>query len=258
MFNIDEIKENLKTSQIGKRIFLLDNIDSTNLESLRLINSSNAKFGDLIIAKTQSSGKGQQDNVWNSPEGGLYLSIITVSKISELSNLITFTAGIACTEAIKSAAQINVNLKWVNDIIYKRNKLGGILTQSVTRGNLSTNIIGIGINANTKNLNINNNKYNVASLLEITGNKININLLAAEICNYFEKYFKIYQQNPDEITAKWLEYSNIKECKIYFTLEGIRFSGTIEGINKSGHLIVKADEKAYTLISSRNVEIIYN
>jgi len=258
MFNIDEIKENLKTSQIGKRIFLLDNTDSTNLEALRLINSSKAKFGDLIIAKTQTAGKGQQNNIWISPEGGLYISIITVSKICEFSNLITFVAGIACADAIKLTAGININLKWVNDIIYKGNKLGGILTQSITRANLSTNVTGIGINVNSKNLNTDNTKYNAASLIEISGSKININLLTAEICNCFEKYFELYQLTSNEIVKKWLEYSNIKDLKINFiTQEGLKLSGIVENIDTSGHLLVKADNKLYKIISTQNTEILY-
>jgi len=255
MINQDRIKENLKTSQIGKRIFLHDDIDSTNLEALRLINSSKAKYGDLIIAKNQSSGKGQQDNIWQSPNGGLYISIITVSKVNEFSNLITFAAGIACVESIKSITGIDANLKWVNDIMYKGNKLGGILTQSITRGDLSTNITGIGINTNSKIQNVNNIKYNATSLAEISGNNINMNLFAAELCNYFEKYFKIYQKNPDEIIDKWFEYSNIKDLKINFLENDSMISGKIEGVDNTGYLKVNADCKNYTITSTRNIEI---
>lgn len=256
MLNDVEIKKYLKDSQIGKRIFFYDSIDSTNLEALRLIESSKAKFGDLIIAKTQFSGKGQQNNTWESPEGGLYISIITASKVSELSNLITFTAGITCVEAIKSTTGINTNLKWVNDIMYKGNKLGGILTQSITRGTLSTNITGIGINANAIISNI-NNKYNAASLAELTGSKIDINLLITEICNYFEKNFEIYQQNPKLIVDKWIEYSNINGLKINFEHDGIRLSGVAEGIDEFGYLSVKVDDKIFKLISTKNTELFY-
>jgi BirA family biotin operon repressor/biotin-[acetyl-CoA-carboxylase] ligase len=256
MIDVNKIKENLRTSQIGGRIFFHDNIDSTNTEALRHVNSLKAKFGDLIIAKSQYSGMGQQNNNWNSPEGGLYISIITVSKVSEFSNLITFAAGVACINAIKSVTKINATLKWVNDIIYKGNKLGGILTQSVTRGNLSTNITGIGINTNIKITNINNNKYNAVSLSEIIECKVDMNILIPEICNYFEKYFELYQQKPDEIINKWLEYSNIKDSKINFISEDSRLSGIVESIDKSGYLIVNADNKIYKLTSSKNIDIL--
>jgi|GEM_PF-210711 len=258
MINLEEIKNNLKSVQIGKRIFFYENIDSTNSEAQRLIDSSNAKFGDLIVAKTQCSGKGQQGNSWSSPEGGVYISIITVSKGSEFSNLITFAAGIACVDAVFSVAAIKTDLKWVNDVMYKGNKLGGILTQSATRGNLSTNITGIGINANAVITNISNkNKYKATSLTELLGQEININLLIAEICNYFEKYFNLYQKRPDLIVKKWQKYSNIKDIIVNFEVECKELSGSAWGVDQMGHLIVVADYKEYKLTSTKNVEIVY-
>jgi BirA family biotin operon repressor/biotin-[acetyl-CoA-carboxylase] ligase len=254
MINIAIIQKFMKTNQIGKRIFYFENIDSTNLEAARLIESSNAQFGDVIIAKIQSAGKGQQDNVWQSPEGGLYISIITASKVSEYLNLITFTAGIACIDAIKNISGVNADLKWVNDIMYKGNKLGGILTQSFTRGDISTNITGIGINANSVNINTDNKSYEAISLAELLEDPVDINVLLAEICKSFEKYFSKYQQNPETIIAKWLEHSNIVGKQIVFENNDAEIVGIIQGVNNSGHLIIENREKSYILTSTKGIK----
>ncbi|MFH0702052.1 MAG: biotin--[acetyl-CoA-carboxylase] ligase [bacterium] len=208
LINPEEIKANLKTKFIGKRIIYYDSIDSTNLEAFRLIENFKAKHGDLILTKKQTTGRGQQSNEWHSPSGGLYLSIITVSKVTESLNFITFVSGISCQEAIKSVSGVEAGLKWVNDIIINNQKLGGILTESITRGKISTQVSGIGINVNSKVANT-TNKFQPISLMELTGNQVNINLLIAEICNFFEKYFDIYQHNSSKIMEKWFEYADI-------------------------------------------------
>lgn len=254
MINKDIIQKFMKTNQIGKRIFYFGYIDSTNLEAARLIETSKAQFGDVIVTKTQSAGKGQQDNVWQSPEGGLYISIITASKVSEYSNLITFTAGIACIEAIKNISGVKADLKWVNDIMYKGNKLGGILTQSFTRGDISTNITGIGINANSVNINADNKSYEAVSLTELAENSVDINVLIAEICLCFEKYFSVYQQNPEKIVSTWLKYSNIVGKQIVFDNDDAEIVGTIQGVNNSGHLIIKNEEKSFILTSTKGIK----
>jgi BirA family biotin operon repressor/biotin-[acetyl-CoA-carboxylase] ligase len=56
-------------------------------------------------------------------------------------------AGIACAEAIREAADLDVRLKWPNDIVWKAAKLGGILCEGVFLGSsLSYAVLGIGLN----------------------------------------------------------------------------------------------------------------
>lgn len=258
MIFTDEIKQNLKTGFIGKRIFCYEVLDSTNLEARRLINNSEARHGDLIIAEKQYSGKGQTNNIWDSPTGGLYLSIITVSKVCSSSNLLSLASGVSCVKAINSVTGISANLKWVNDILANKQKIGGILAESITSGNISTNITGIGINVNSKILKAENCKFKPVSLIELTGKKVDVNLLISEICNYYEKYFDLYQTDSDKIIAEWLNYANINSLKVNFVANERALTGIATGINKFGHLIVNTGENEYTLSSTKDIELIYS
>ena len=247
---IEEIKANIKNRFIGQRIFYYEELDSTNLEAMRLITSSQAKFGDVIVARKQSSGKGQYDRTWNSPEGGMYISIISASKVCELSNLVTFVSGIACIDAIKEVTNIQAGLKWVNDIIADNQKLGGILTETTTRGNISTHISGIGINVNSKISIEQDIKFKPVSLAQLTNNDVNINMLIARLCDSFNEHFNIYQANPRLILEKWNKYSQISGKKVEFSWENKALSGIAEGIDNLGHLIVNVNGKKYTLTQS--------
>jgi BirA family transcriptional regulator, biotin operon repressor / biotin---[acetyl-CoA-carboxylase] ligase len=257
MISQNEIAARLRTRFVGRNIALYDNIDSTNLEALRLIENSKISHGTLVIAKIQTFGRGQQDHAWVSPSGGLYISIVTASKVAKTSNLITFVSGLSCIDAIREITGITASLKWVNDIVYNRKKLGGILTETVTRGQISTNVSGIGINVNSKVQNPGNAKFKPASLAELCGKDLDINSLIAAICNCFEYYFSIYQEDPNKITDKWLEYSNIMGLEINFMVNNKYLKGITTGINELGHLLVKVEDEIYTLTSTKNSEIIY-
>lgn len=255
MIDLEQINQKKSSKFIGKRIFVYDSIDSTNFEASRLISQSLAAHGDLILARIQTGGRGQFDHSWSSPLGNLYSSFITSSKVSPNSHLITFVAGIACVDAVKKLTGIDVKLKWVNDIIYKGQKLGGILTESVTSGNISTHVTGIGLNVNTA-VSASGAKLPPVSFSEIIGNEISLNDLVAELCGSFETYFDIYQKEPLEILKKWVSLADIQGRKVIFD-EGKK-TGVISGIDYDGYLTVFVDREKYTIMSSKDIEIDYS
>lgn len=250
------ISRGIKAKFIGKRILYYESLASTNIEAQRLVNESKAQYGDLILATKQTAGKGQQFHEWDSPLGGLYLSLVVSSKVCEKSNLITFMTGVACIHAIKKVTNLNCSLKWVNDVLFSKQKLAGILIETSTRGDIATHVVGIGINVNAKITNADNIQFQPTSLKEILGTEIDINCLIAELCNSFEEYFNIYQTNPAKILSKWIEYSNIGEKQVEFYIDNCLYRGQIRGLNKLGHLIVNTeDKKEYILSSSKDVRI---
>lgn len=240
---------------IGKRIFDYEELDSTNLEAFRLINEGGSKHGDIITAKTQTSGKGQYSRSWVSREGGLYMSIIVCSKADENLNLITFAAGLACIDALKKITDTSFSLKWVNDIIYDGKKLGGILTQSVTRGNISTIVCGIGLNLNSRVSDIEDENNKAISVFEITGKQTDIDILIKVLCESFEHYFDEFQKNPQEIIDEWQKNSNILNKKVFFEANGINKKGFIKGLNAKGHLIIISNGQEHILTSSKSLKI---
>ncbi len=108
--------------------------------------------GSVLIAETQSAGRGRLGRVWESPTGaGIYLSLILRPPLppAELPKL-TLTAAVAVVEAIKEATDLEVGIKWPNDILFAGKKLGGILTEMETESDqMSHLILGIGLNINT-------------------------------------------------------------------------------------------------------------
>ena len=129
-------------------LYWYDTIDSTNTRAKEMAKNG-APHGTVLIAGNQTVGRGRLGRSFSSPDGmGVYLSVLlrpdcTPDKLMHL----TCAAAVAGCEAVKDACGIRPRIKWTNDLVYKKKKLGGILTElSVTDGIVEYAIVGIGIN----------------------------------------------------------------------------------------------------------------
>lgn len=133
-------------------IHLFDTIDSTNRYAKQLA-SEGCVTPSLVLAHSQSGGRGRLGRDFSSPKGGIYLSLILAPPSSVLlASLITSAAAVATARAIEEVCSISCGIKWVNDLFLGGRKVGGILTEGVLdveRGLLSSMVVGIGINFST-------------------------------------------------------------------------------------------------------------
>ena len=127
-----------------------DTIGSTN-DTARQMAMEGAPSGTIILAGLQTNGHGRMGRSFCSPAGvGVYLSCILRPNCrpAELMHL-TCAAAVASTEAVQDASGILPGIKWTNDLVIGKRKLGGILTSlqiDPATGLVSSAIIGIGIN----------------------------------------------------------------------------------------------------------------
>ncbi len=133
----------------GDRLLYFDEIGSTN-DALKVMAKEGAPEGTAIVAGFQTNGHGRLGRTFLSPkDAGVYLSILLRPNCAptELMHL-TCAAAVAMCAAIEQAAGFRPSIKWTNDLVYKKRKLGGILTELglSTQGMVSYAIIGIGIN----------------------------------------------------------------------------------------------------------------
>ena len=131
-----------------KRI-CLDAVDSTN-RYLRALAEGGAAHGTLVVADRQTAGRGRLDRRFESPLGGLYLSVLLRPTSGVLdTTLLTASAALAAAEAIEAAVpSLRIGIKWVNDLYIDGKKLAGILCESVLspEGGAAYAIVGIGVN----------------------------------------------------------------------------------------------------------------
>ncbi len=123
-------------------------VPSTNTLGKELAKQG-APHGTVLIAGSQTEGRGRMGRSFASPEGmGIYLSVILrphcpAEKLMHL----TCAVGVAMCDAVEQVTGLRPQIKWINDLIVGKKKLGGILTElCVEQGIVQYAVVGVGIN----------------------------------------------------------------------------------------------------------------
>lgn len=133
-------------SQLARfgKLYLFQSLDSTNDEARRL-----AVRGEpaVIVAESQTQGRGRLGRSWSSVPGGLYFSMLLFPgpQWSSLKNpVIALLAGVACARTIEAKAGLKPEIAWPNDVLIGDRKVAGILCEGKGRAV----IVGCGVNLN--------------------------------------------------------------------------------------------------------------
>ena len=141
--------EQLKHDIKGANLVFKEKTVSTNEDVKQLAELGDGEF-TVVLARSQTGGKGRMGRSFYSGDGGLYFSVLLRPGFSADTCLkITTAAAVAMAKAIEDISQKQTKIKWVNDIYIGSKKVCGILTEAAF--NIETNqldyaIVGIGVN----------------------------------------------------------------------------------------------------------------
>lgn len=179
--------ENLKTKFIARNMVYYKNIDSTQKEAKKLAKNKILN-GTIIITENQTEGKGTHGRTWESnPFENATFTIILYPEcnIKNLENITTQIANSICL-AIKELYNIELEIKKPNDLIINGKKIGGILTEIDTIGEIVKELF-IGIGFNVKQTRFSKELENSATSLYLNNVKnANVEDVICAICNNLE------------------------------------------------------------------------
>ena len=172
------------------KIFRFKKLKSTNDTAIRVIKSSNLNHG-MIIAESQSKGRGQYGRKWISFRGNLFVSLFyNLENINLTMNKITKLNCILVKKLISKYYKKRIVYKKPNDLLIKGKKICGILQEIINKQNQKFLILGIGINL-IKNPIISN--YPTTNLNDLINKKISKRNIEIQLKKIFEKNLKIYK-----------------------------------------------------------------
>jgi len=216
-------------------LFIFDRLPSTNTKLWELIDRG-TNFPLAAIARQQTAGKGQWGHSWVSAEGGLYLSVgldLDLA-INNYPHLVMATAwGIA---TILRHYDLPVTIKWSNDLILDKRKLGGIKIETRNQqAELTKAVVGVGINwrncvpkpgINLESYTQEHNLKTINSLEELAA------ITTYGIIFGSEYYLTV---GIEKLLDKYLEISNSLGQQVNFN----GCSGSVIGVTTAGKLRVK-------------------
>ncbi len=215
--------------------------------------------GDVIWVKNQTQGRGQRNKVWETNPG----KNLTFSLFKQFSNLtvknsflINCAVSLSIVEAINDLIGIDLKLKWPNDILSGRNKIGGVLIENMVKGaHIVNSIIGIGINVNQKHF---EGLPFASSLLLKTGEKIEIRDLLEGILKSLPVYFEKLLCNEGAWLLKKYELTLFLKGKTsLFVDDSESFEGIILGVTENGLLRVQKPSGEIFEYSHGAIQMVY-
>ncbi|MDA0880660.1 MAG: biotin--[acetyl-CoA-carboxylase] ligase [Proteobacteria bacterium] len=213
------------------KLSLFDSIDSTNAECKRMVLEKDIH---VIISNKQTDGKGRVGKTWSSPDSGnIYMSIACKGLIQKAP--LSLIVGIICQRSIEKIIGSDlIGLKWPNDIIYSKKKIGGILIEKEIMGQDILNIIGIGLNLNLPNKESwwgDLSSFN----LEFKRNEL-INIIIIELINFIDNDIHHWVDEWEGLCIHMNSEINIKQNN------KIIDSGIFTGINQDGSVKITSKD----------------
>ncbi len=230
---------------LNSDVIWLDSVDSTNEEIKRRIQEFTKPT--WIIARKQSKGRGRNGNTWFSSNGNFSGSIIFFPTVEHTQfHLFGFFVGVALYNTVKEIVpnDIDIRLKWPNDLMIENCKVAGILLESVQESiyHQSGLIIGIGVNIKSSpRLKTNSEKrYMTECLANFIDYKINRSIFFSEFNDQLVKLgSSIPEENLSSILKLWQARSYDKGSKVQISdNKGKINSGTFLGLDEIGGLIL--------------------
>jgi BirA family transcriptional regulator, biotin operon repressor / biotin---[acetyl-CoA-carboxylase] ligase len=243
--DLESIRQRLDAQRLGTEFHYFPEIGSTNTYARRLAEQG-VREGALVIAESQTDGRGRLGRRWVSPPNmNLYISLVLRPKLPPArAPQITLMAAVALAETLQSFLPAPPSIKWPNDITVNGKKLAGILTE-VNCGTDSVEfvILGIGVNVNYPvDLMPEEIRQRATSVLVERQNKVSREDLLWRLIQDMERcYGEIEENGFAPLAPRWEAYFGWRGQRVRVELLDQVMFGKARGIDHDGALLLEDD-----------------
>jgi len=228
---------------IGDRINIirLKSVKSTNDFALGLYgNIEDLKDGTIVVAHTQTTGKGLDKNRWESEPGRnltfsvcLFPHFLPVEKQFELNKAMSLGIYDFVRDRVPNE---KITIKWPNDIYINNEKVAGILINNTIKGNiLDFTVAGFGININQAKFI--SDAPNPVSFIKYRDKESTLDECLDLVCKKLDTRYEQLKANQfAQLDSDYLESLFRLNENHTFKYEGIIIDARITGISNFGHL----------------------
>lgn len=216
-------------ASVSPRVVTLDEAGSTNDEA-RSLARDGAPHLSVVVADHQTAGRGRLDRRWESaPGAGLAASWVARPQLPvERWTLIPLLAGVAACKAIRDRAKVDATLKWPNDLITARGKLGGILVEAELPAFV---VAGLGVNVSQTEF---PPELNATSLALEGAQRLD----RADLLQHTLQNFEDALRDPDAALARYREWCATIGRRVRVQRIGGEVEGIAHDVDASGALVV--------------------
>lgn len=246
--------ELLETENILSRISLTTKSCLTDIDILQIVDSSNrylmaaasqgAPGGQIVLAEQQTAGRGRLGRTWISPFGcNIYCSLLWRFDLatSVLSGL-GIVVAVALAKALSGYTE-GLEIKWPNDILYRGQKLAGVLLEMQGEANGPAAVVmGLGVNVNMSEMPPQQIDQPWTDMHTASGKLISRNELAAKIIEQLVRAVQEFEnQGLADFVSSWSQWDMLRDQAVEIQMANQAITGIARGIDEVGALRVETD-----------------
>jgi BirA family biotin operon repressor/biotin-[acetyl-CoA-carboxylase] ligase len=267
----DEIKSNLKTKRIGRKILVYGSTSSTNDVAAEYARNRQ-NDGLVVFAEEQTAGRGRAAGQWLSGRADSILCSIVLIENMLSAELLSLTCAVAVAEAIDGQGGSRAKIKWPNDVMLNGRKVAGILLESksmpiadcrmsILKSNIENRkskiyVVGIGINCHQKKESFTDELQRIATSIDAESNSVSDRiLLAKRLLGSVDYWLEVAGKNSREVIERWRSLSVQLGHRISVVFNGKRFTGHCVGVDPEKGLIIQLDTGAVRMFDAAHASI---
>jgi BirA family biotin operon repressor/biotin-[acetyl-CoA-carboxylase] ligase len=250
------LRQRLRGSLFGKRIYHFFKTDSTNRVALELGHAGEPE-GAVVLAEEQTAGRGRAGNAWHSERAtGIYATLLLRPRLAPVqAPLLTMMAGLSAHAAMQGVTGLNVDLKWPNDLLINGKKVGGILTEMHAEpAQVRFVIVGIGINVNQEKFPADLSSKSTSLRMETGRAQSRLEVLVQFLRQFERDYQELLREGAKSVVKRFEATSSYARGKRVRVTNGREsFTGITAGLEEEGLLRVKRDTGETTAVIAGDV-----
>lgn len=237
-----EVSNALGTRHIGRQVIYFAQTDSTNLRAHEL-GKSGAPEGTVVLADSQTAGKGRLGRRWSSPAGvNLYASVLVRPPVAPRhASQLTFLSAAAVARTVAETASLPVSVKWPNDVLVAGRKIAGLLNElDAETERIHYLVLGIGVNLNmTADQFPEDLRYPATSMLLATGRSVSRIDFTRCLLRHLDDLYELYlTQGFVPVLEAWMSYFDLIGRAVEVDYHDRRVVGTVAGLDDDGALLL--------------------
>ena len=280
-FGLDLFRLGPRFLRDGGRLFLLDQVGSTNdflrgrgepaegrqclwdgwgwkgLERKTLQPLADPTSGTVVVARRQTAGRGRQGRRWHDCDG-LHLSVVVPPHRATFAQGFSVWLGLVTAMVLREDFQLGARLKWPNDIMVGRRKLGGILLENVGQGDQRRVVAGLGLNLGTRSSEFPSELQGAATSVRIeAGRQMKPGEVAGRIITRVEDELDRFRAEGWRPYREALVHMDSLLGRTVDVRQGSRsLTGRVEGIDEQGALLLRAAEGHLEHVPAGDVHLV--
>lgn len=261
------IRQGLFTRVVGRRVLFYQEIGSTMDEAARLAREKPGQGtesgtgtgtveGTVVVAESQTMGRGRFGRNWVSPEGNIYLSVVFRPTMENLPFL-SILAGVATVQTIGKITGLQARIKWPNDVMVGGLKAAGILVESVVEGDsVCYAVLGIGLNVGLDPKQSEETAGLAISLESATGRKVSREEALRQLLQDLDSLYLKLQHGGSPL-GQWREMLDTlgRNVRVSWSGGGDSQTGYAEDIDNLGNLLLRLDDGSLITVTAGDVTL---